>query len=116
MPKAAKRKTKAENSRIERDPLGEKRVPADALFGIQTFRALENFRISQLRIHPGFIKAYAEINKAADEIIDGAHGEQFDLDVFQAGAGTSYNMNLNEVIANRALVILKLERGAYEKL
>src|SRR5215213_3522184 len=138
MPKAAKRKTKAENSRIERDPLGEKRVPADALFGIQTFRALENFRISQLRIHPGFIKAYAEIKKAAaeanvetgklesklgkaitkaaDEIIDGEHREQFDLDVFQAGAGTSYNMNLNEVIANRALEILRLERGAYERL
>jgi aspartate ammonia-lyase len=138
MPKAAKTKIKSENSRLERDPLGEKRVPADALFGIQTFRALENFQISRLRIHPSFITAYAEIKKAAaeanmktgklesklgkaivraaDEIIDGAHREQFDLDVFQAGAGTSYNMNLNEAIANRALEILRLKRGAYEKL
>jgi aspartate ammonia-lyase len=138
MQKAEKSKTKTRATRIERDPLGEKRVPTEALYGIQTFRALENFQISGLRIHPEFVTAYAEIKKAAaeanietgkleskpgkaiikaaDEIIDGGLRDQFELDVFQAGAGTSYNMNLNEVIANRALEILKLERGDYEKL
>jgi len=136
MTKAAKSKNNA--TRIERDPLGEKRVPTDALYGIQTFRALENFRISGLRIHDSFITAYAEIKKAAaeanietgkleskkgraiikaaDEIIDGKHREHFRLDVFQAGAGTSYNMNLNETIANRALEILRRERGDYDYL
>jgi aspartate ammonia-lyase len=138
MSKAAKSRTKNNSTRIERDPLGEKRVPSEALYGIQTFRALENFRISELRIHPAFITAYAEIKKAAaeaniktgkleskigkaiikaaDELSDGKHREYFDLDVFQAGAGTSYNMNVNEVIANRALEILGFERGDYEKI
>src|SRR5215203_4727107 len=138
MHKAAKSKGKAGATRIERDPLGEKGVPADALYGIQTFRALENFQISALRIHPEFIRAYAEIKKAAaeanietgkleskigkaiikaaNEIIDRKLDAQFDLDVFQAGAGTSYNMNLNEVIANRALEILGEKRGDYEKI
>jgi aspartate ammonia-lyase len=124
--------------RLERDPLGEKRVPADALYGVQTARALENFRISRQRIHPLFITAYAEIKKAAaeanvrtsgldptigdaivraaDELIAGQHRDQFDLDAFQAGAGTSYNMNLNEVIANRALEILGGSRGDYERV
>jgi aspartate ammonia-lyase len=124
--------------RIEKDPLGEKEIPADALYGVQTARALENFRISGLRIHAGFYRAYAEIKraaaeaniqtgkletkkgraiiKAANELIVGKHADQFDLDVFQAGAGTSYNMNVNEVIANRALEILELERGDHEKL
>src|SRR5215212_4607426 len=107
MQKAAKK-----SFRTERDPLGEVKVPAEALYGVQTLRALENFRISTLRIHPTFITAYAEIKKAAaeanmqtgklepklgkaivkatDEIIKGKWREQFDLDVFQAGAGTSY--------------------------
>jgi aspartate ammonia-lyase len=124
--------------RLERDPLGEKRVPADALYGVQTLRALENFRISQQRIHPLFITAYAEVKKAAaetnmrtsgldrevgaaivraaEELIAGQHREAFDLDVFQAGAGTSYNMNVNEVIANRALEILGHARGDYERI
>lgn len=124
--------------RIEKDPLGEKEVPVEALYGIQTLRALENFRISSLRINPQFYRAYAEIKraaaeanmengklesrkgkaivKAANELIAGKHIDQFDLDVFQAGAGTSYNMNLNEVIANRALELLGLERGDYEEL
>lgn len=122
--------------RIERDPLGEKRVPAGVLYGIQTLRALENFQISSLRIDRSLIKALAEIKKAAaeahleigkidkpkgqaivqaaQEIIEGKHQDQFSLDVFQAGAGTSYNMNLNEVIANRALEILGRKRGDYE--
>ena len=124
--------------RLERDPLGEKPVPADALYGVQTARALENFRISRQRVHPLFITAYAEIKKAAaeanvrtsgldptigdaivraaDELIAGRHRDQFDLDAFQAGAGTSYNMNLNEVIANRALEILGGSRGDYERV
>jgi aspartate ammonia-lyase len=125
-------------TRIERDPLGEKRVPAEALYGVQTTRALENFRVSRQRIHPLFITAYAEIKKAAahanmrtsgldeeignaivraaEEIIAGQHHDQFDLDVFQAGAGTSYNMNVNEVIANRALEILGHSRGDYARV
>jgi aspartate ammonia-lyase len=124
--------------RTERDPLGEKEVPSDALYGIQTFRALENFQISSLRIDPSLIKAIAEIKKAAaeahveigkldktkgnaivqaaDEVVDGKWQDQFSLDVFQAGAGTSYNMNVNEVIANRALEILGRPRGDYEHI
>jgi len=124
--------------RIEKDPLGEKEIPVEALYGVQTLRALENFRISRLRIHPGFYIAYAEIKKAAaesnmelgkltakngkaivkaaDELIAGKWADQFDLDVFQAGAGTSYNMNLNEVIANRALELIGRERGDHDEI
>lgn len=124
--------------RLERDPLGEKRVPAHALYGVQTARALENFRVSHHRIHPLFLTAYAEIKKAAaeanvrtsgldpaigdaivraaDELIAGQHREEFDLDAFQAGAGTSYNMNMNEVIANRALELMGHVRGDYERV
>jgi aspartate ammonia-lyase len=124
--------------RIERDPLGERRVPAGALYGVQTSRALEHFRISRQRIHPLFTTAYAEIKKAAalanmetseldrevgdaivraaEEIIAGQHREHFDLDVFQAGAGTSYNMNVNEVIANRALELMGHARGDYARI
>jgi aspartate ammonia-lyase len=121
--------------RIERDPLGEKRIPSEALYGVQTARARESFRISRLRIHPLLITAIAEIKKAAatvhllsgklpqktaeaiieaaGEIIAGELSAEFDLDVFQAGAGTSYNMNVNEVIANRALEIIGARRGDY---
>ena len=124
--------------RVERDPLGEHRVPAEALYGVQTTRALETFRISDLRAHPLLVTAIAEIKKAAalahrdtgelpeadasaivaaaDEIIAGLHRDQFRLDVFQAGAGTSYNMNANEVIANRALELLGHRRGDYARL
>jgi aspartate ammonia-lyase len=124
--------------RIEQDPIGEKRLPADALYGVQTARALENFQISGLRIHPEFITAIAEIKKAAaqsnvatgslppeiggaiaaaaDELIGGEWREQFRLDVFQAGAGTSYNMNVNEVLANRALELLGSRRGEYHRI
>ena len=132
------RATQKKAYRIEKDPLGEKEIPTDALYGVQTARALENFRISSLRIHPAFYRAYAEIKRAAaeanmvtgkleakkgkaivraaNEIIAGKHADQFDLDVFQAGAGTSYNMNVNEVIANRALEILGRERGDHEEI
>ena len=125
-------------TRIETDPLGEVSVPAVALYGVQTQRALDNFSISNLRIHPALLTAYAEIKQAAaqanrttgalkpeladvivcaaGELIAGQWRDQFQLDVFQAGAGTSYNMNLNEVIANRALELLGHPRGAYEYL
>jgi aspartate ammonia-lyase len=125
-------------TRTERDPLGTKRLPDDVLHGVQTSRALETFRISTKRIHPLFITAYAEIKKAAaqanmatgelekelgeaivraaDEVIAGEWREEFQLDAFQAGAGTSYNMNLNEVLANRALEILGKARGDYERV
>ncbi|HKG48461.1 MAG TPA: aspartate ammonia-lyase [Pyrinomonadaceae bacterium] len=122
--------------RTERDPLGEKRVPDDVLYGVQTLRALENFQISSLRMDHSLIIAFAEIKKAAagahlelgdldapiahaiiqasEELIEGQWKEEFALDVFQAGAGTSYNMNVNEVIANRALEILGRARGDHE--
>src|SRR5688572_15753747 len=124
--------------RIEEDPLGEKAVPIDALYGVQTTRALENFRISGLRINPQFYRAYFEIKKAAaeanmetgkldkkigkaivkaaEELLAGKWADQFDLDVFQAGAGTSYNMNVNEVIANRALEIIGRQRGEHKEI
>ena len=125
-------------ARLETDPLGDVSVPAIALYGSQTQRALDNFRVSNLRIHPALITAYAEIKqaaaeanwatgalkpelanaiiRAAEELGAGQWRDQFQLDVFQAGAGTSYNMNLNEVIANRALELLGYSRGAYEHL
>src|SRR4051812_16117273 len=125
-------------SRLERDPIGEREVPGSALYGVQTLRARENFHVSSLRIHPEIITAYAELKKAsaeanaatggldddaartivqaADEIIAGRWRDQFRLDVFQAGAGTSYNMNLNEVIANRGLELMGAARGDYSRI
>jgi len=122
--------------RTERDPLGEKRVPDDVLYGVQTMRALENFQISSLRMDHSLITAFAEIKKAAasthlelgkldepianaiiqaaEELIEGQWRHDFTLDVFQAGAGTSYNMNVNEVIANRALEMIGRARGEHE--
>src|SRR5215211_4574048 len=122
-------------TRLERDPLGEKPVPADALYGIQTLRAAENFPISGLRPLPPFVDATVWIKKAAalthretgrleapladaivkaaDEILGGAHRDQFIVDVYQAGAGTSHNMNVNEVLANRANELLGTPRGGY---
>ena len=121
--------------RVEKDPLGEKKVPAEALYGIQTLRAAENFPISGLRPLPAFIDAVIWIKKAAalthqetgrleprladaivraaDEILAGKHRDQFVVDVYQAGAGTSHNMNANEVLANRANEILGSGRGTY---
>jgi fumarate hydratase, class II len=114
--------------RIEKDSLGEVQVPADALYGAQTRRAVENFPVSGMRPYPAFVwsmvmikRAAAEVNRdlglldaqladaiiqAAQEIIDGKYHEHFVVDPFQAGAGTSHNMNCNEVIANRANQIL----------
>src|SRR5438128_2739624 len=121
------------NTRIERDSLGEMEVPADALYGAQTARAVLNFPISGLPPHPLFVwatvavkKAAATVNKelgelppeiadaiiaAADEALNGRYADQFVVDVFQAGAGTSHNMNVNEVLANRAAEILGGKRG-----
>ncbi len=114
--------------RIEKDSLGEMQVPADALYAAQTQRAVLNFPISGMRPYPAFVwsmaiikRAAAEVNQdlglldatlakaiiqAAQEVIDGQHREFFMVDPFQAGAGTSHNMNTNEVIANRANQIL----------
>src|SRR5262245_42450758 len=128
----------ADGYRIERDPLGELSVPADAYYGVQTARAVENFPISGLRAPADLVtatiivkKAAAETNaalgrldrtianaiiKAADEILSGSLREQFVVDVYQAGAGTSHNMNANEVLANRAAEILGGERGRYDRV
>jgi aspartate ammonia-lyase len=125
-------------TRIERDPLGEKPVPSNALYGIQTLRAAENFPISGLRPLPAFVDAVVWIKRsaalvhkqtgrleprlasaivqAADEVLAGQHRDQFIVDVYQAGAGTSHNMNCNEVLANRANEILGGERGTYQPI
>src|SRR5436190_23859682 len=122
-------------TRIERDPLGELPVPADALYGIQTERARRNFPISQLAPFASFVDAVIRIKKAAavthketkrlepkladaiiraaDEVLAGQHRDQFVVDPFQAGAGTSHNMNVNEVLANRANELLGSARGSY---
>ena len=123
--------------RVEHDLLGDLSVPADAYYGVQTARALDNFHISgvQLRLYPDFIKGLAMVKMAAaranagcgqfgsdvlagieaacKEIIDGRLHDQFRLDVIQGGAGTSTNMNANEVIANRALEIMGHQKGEY---
>jgi len=123
------------STRIEKDPLGERPVPADALYGIQTQRAVDNFPISGLRPLPVFVDAVIWIKRsaalvhkrtgrldpvladaivqAADEVLAGRHRDQFVVDVYQAGAGTSHNMNCNEVLANRANEILGHKRGSY---
>ncbi len=124
--------------RIEHDSLGELSVPSDAYYGIQTQRAVENFPVSGLRQHPDLItatvlvkKAAALTNaglgrldkttadaivKAADEVLSGGLRDQFPVDVYQAGAGTSHNMNVNEVLANRAAEILNEPRGTYKRV
>jgi len=123
-------------TRIERDPLGELPVPADALWGVQTERARNNFPISNLRPLPAFVDACIWIKKAAalthretgrldkkladaivraaDEVLAGRHREHFVVDPYQAGAGTSHNMNCNEVLANRANELLGGKRGEYK--
>ena len=125
-------------NRIERDSLGERELPTDAYYGIQTLRAMENFPVSGMYERPVFIHAYVILKKAAaianmelgtldpvlgeaivnaaDEALKGAFDDQFRVDVFQAGAGTSCNMNVNEVLANRALELLGEPRGTYEIL
>ncbi len=124
--------------RIERDPLGDVQVPADAYYGAQTRRAVENFPISGLTAPAELIvatvqikKAAAEANaalgrlprdisnaivRAADEVLSGKLRDQFVVDVYQAGAGTSHNMNTNEVLANRAAELLGEKRGQYSRV
>jgi aspartate ammonia-lyase len=128
----------AEGFRNERDPLGELQVPVDAYYGVQTTRAVENFPISGMHASSDLVtatilikKAAAEANaalgrldrdvagaivKAADEILNGGLRDQFVVDVYQAGAGTSHNMNANEVLANRAGEILGQPRGTYTRV
>jgi aspartate ammonia-lyase len=124
--------------RTERDPLGDLDVPSDAYYGVQTARAVENFPISGLRAPADLVvatvlvkKAAAEANAAlerldrdvaraiaaaADEILSGQLRDQFVVDVYQAGAGTSHNMNANEVLANRAGEILGEPKGTYKRI
>lgn len=127
-----------EQVRIEKDFLGSREVPAEVYYGIQTLRAVDNFPITGYRIHEELIKAMAIVKKsaalanmeikqlnarlgeaivtAADEILSGKWHDQFIVDPIQGGAGTSINMNTNEVIANRALEILGEKKGDYFKL
>lgn len=124
--------------RIESDLLGELKVPKDAYYGVQTQRALDNFHItdSKMSDYSAFVKAIAyvklaaaktnhklgelddtifeAIEKACQEVIDGKYHDQFPVDMIQGGAGTSVNMNANEVLANRALEIMGYEKGDYE--
>ncbi|MFS8775362.1 aspartate ammonia-lyase [Synechococcus sp. W65.1] len=124
--------------RSERDSMGEWQLPQSVYYGIQTARALENFPISGLKPLPEYVeacvlikKAAAEVNgelgcipvevaraivQAADEILQGSLRDQFVVDVYQAGAGTSHHMNVNEVLANRALEILGEPKGKYERV
>lgn len=124
--------------RVEHDSLGDVTVPASALFGAQTRRAVENFPISGQHAHPALIRATALVKKAAalanmdtgrldthigraivqaaDEVMAGQWHEHFVVDVYQAGAGTSHNMNANEVLANRAIEILGGRRGEYARV
>lgn len=124
--------------RLEKDFLGSKEVDITAYYGIQTLRAVENFPITGYRIHDELIKAMAIVKKAAaisnmeigrlyeglgnvivqaaDEIIEGKMHDQFIVDPIQGGAGTSINMNMNEVLANRGLELLGKERGDYFSL
>ena len=122
-------------TRIEHDLLGEVKLPREVYWGIHTERAHHNFRISGCKVNPSLIKAMAMVKKACcmanfelgymqeekakaimlacDEIIDGKFQDQFPVDAMQGGAGTSTNMNMNEVIANRAIEILGKEKGDY---
>ena len=127
----------ASTTRAERDLLGEREVPANAYYGVQTLRAMENFKISgtPISVYPGLVDALATVKQAAaqancdlglldtertkaivaacEEIRKGAFRDQFVVDVIQGGAGTSTNMNANEVIANRALELMGRARGEY---
>ncbi len=121
--------------RIEKDTLGKVKIPEKAYFGAQTKRAVDNFPISGLRLQRCFIKAQGivklaaarangasglldreklkAVERAASEVIRGLHDRDFVVDVFQAGAGTSQNMNINEIIANRAIELLGGKKGNY---
>ena len=130
----------AQQTRTEKDLLGEKQIPADAYYGVQTARALENFKLSGILInhYPGFIEAWAivklaaaranadvgamkperlaAIEKATAAIRDGKYHDQFLVDWYQGGAGTSTNMNVNEVFANIGLELTGHKKGEYQFL
>ncbi|MBE2217427.1 MAG: aspartate ammonia-lyase [Ignavibacteria bacterium] len=122
-------------TRIEKDSLGEINIPFESYYGVQTQRAVHNFPVSGWKAHPVMVDAYVYIKKAAaitnselgllnkkiagaivkaaDEVLDGKHRDHFVVDVYQAGAGTSHNMNTNEVLANRGIELLGGKRGDY---
>ena len=130
----------AQQTRTEKDLLGEKQIPADAYYGVQTARALENFKLSGVKInhYPGFVEAWAivklaaarantevgamkperlaAIEKATAAIMDGKYHDQFVVDWYQGGAGTSTNMNANEVLANIGLELTGHKKGEYQFL
>ncbi|MEO0457939.1 MAG: aspartate ammonia-lyase [Cyanobacteria bacterium P01_A01_bin.114] len=130
--------TDSAHHRIEKDSMGERQLPDSAYYGIQTLRALENFAISGLKPLPTYVDACVLIKKAtaltnaelecipteisqavvqaADEILNGQLRDQFVVDVYQAGAGTSHHMNVNEVLANRALEIVGDAKGNYSRI
>ena len=129
------KETKVEDYRIEKDSIGTRDIPGDVYYGVQSLRAAENFHITGLRMHPEIINSLAYIKKAAaitncevgmlekrkaqaivqacDEILAGKFREDFIVDPIQGGAGTSLNMNANEVIANRAIELLGGSKGDY---
>src|SRR6187401_2430863 len=130
--------TQAQKTRTESDLLGKKEIPFDAYYGVQTLRALENFQISGVKtnFYPDYVKAYAmvklaaaranfevgrmkkerldAIEKACQAVIDGKYHDQFLTDLYQGGAGTSANMNANEVLANIALEMMGKKKGEYQ--
>ncbi len=127
-----------DNYRVERDSMGERQIPASAYYGIQTLRAIENFPISGLKPLATYVDACILIKKAAaivngrlgcipteigraivaaaDEVLQGSLRDQFVVDIYQAGAGTSHHMNVNEVLANRALELLGDIKGNYQRV
>src|SRR6187399_1367496 len=130
--------TQAQKTRTEHDLLGNKEVPADAYYGVQTMRAIENFPVSGVKtnFYPDYVRAYAmvklaaarantdvgrmpkdrmdAIEKACQAVIDGKYHDQFLTDMYQGGAGTSANMNANEVLANIALEMMGKKKGEYQ--
>src|SRR6188508_2744102 len=130
--------TQAPKFRTEKDLLGEKQIPFDAYYGVQTMRALENFQVSGVKtnFYPDYVKAYAmvklaaarantevgrmkkdrfdAIEKACLAVMDGKYHDQFLTDLYQGGAGTSANMNANEVLANIALEMMGKKKGEYQ--
>src|SRR6185503_8410831 len=128
----------AQQTRTERDLLGEKQIPAEAYYGVQTARALENFKLSGILInhYPGFVEAWAmvklaaarantdvgamkkerlaAIEKACEAVLAGKYHDQFVVDWYQGGAGTSTNMNANEVLANIGLELTGHKKGEYQ--
>lgn len=124
--------------RKERDSLGEVDLPDEAVYGVQTKRAMENFRASGRSARREMVQSYVLVKKAAamanmetgdldeeigiavvtacDEVLEGRHIDQFPVDVFQAGAGTSFNMNVNEVVCNIALEMTGRSKGDYRSI